>query len=85
MLGPILFLLDINDLNQAIVHRKVHHFPDDTNLLYASHFLKKKNKTITFDLPNLVQWLRANKITLNVSKNRTRNFQIAKKTKITKI
>ena len=41
VLGPILFLFDINDLNQAIVHPKVHHFPDDTNVLYASHFFKK--------------------------------------------
>ena len=29
VLGPILFLLYINDLNQAIVHSKVHHFADD--------------------------------------------------------
>ena len=41
MLGPILFLLYINDLNQAIVHSKVHHFADDTNFLYASHSFKK--------------------------------------------
>ena len=33
VLGPILFLLYINDLNQAIVHSKVHHFADDTNFL----------------------------------------------------
>ena len=31
VLGPILFLLYINDLNQAILHSKVHHFADDTN------------------------------------------------------
>ena len=41
VLGPILFLLYINDLSQAIVHYKVHHFADDTNVLYASHSLKK--------------------------------------------
>ena len=41
---------------------------DDTNFLYASHSLKKLNKTINFDLSNLVQWLRANKISLNVNK-----------------
>ena len=29
ILGPTLFLLYINDLNQAIVHSKVHHFADD--------------------------------------------------------
>ena len=39
VLGPILFLLYINDLNQAIVHSKVHHFADETNFLYANQFI----------------------------------------------
>ena len=34
VLGPLLFLLYTNDLNQAIKFCKVHHFADDTNLLY---------------------------------------------------
>ena len=42
VLGPVLFLLYVNDLNQAIVHSKIHHFADDTNFLYASHSLKNK-------------------------------------------
>ena len=33
VLGPILFLLYINDLNQAMKFCKAHHFADDTNLL----------------------------------------------------
>ena len=32
VLGPLLFLLYINDLNQAKNLCKVHHFADDTNL-----------------------------------------------------
>ena len=36
VLGPLLFLLYINDLNQAIKLCKVHHFADDTNLLIMS-------------------------------------------------
>ena len=35
VLGPLLFLTYINDLNTAIKHCKVHHFADDTNLLYT--------------------------------------------------
>ena len=42
VLGPVLFLLYVNDLNQAIVHSKIHHFADDTNFLYASLSLKNK-------------------------------------------
>ena len=84
MLGPILFLLYINDLNQAIVHSKVHHFADDTNFLYASHSLRKINKAINFDLSNLVQWLRANKISLNVNKTELVIFR-SPKNKFTKI
>ena len=48
--------------------RYIHHLADDTNFLYANHSLKKLNKTINFDLSNLVQWLRANRISLNVNK-----------------
>ena len=46
----------------------VHHFADDTNILYVSSSLKDINKKISHLLSNLVQWLRANKISLNVSK-----------------
>ena len=37
-------------------------------IYYVSSSLKDINKKINFDLSNLVQWLRANKIALNVNK-----------------
>ena len=79
MLGPILFLLCINDLNQTIVHSKVHHFTDDTNFLYPSYSFFKKRKTINFDLSNHVQWPRANKISLNVNKTELVIFRSPKR------
>ena len=36
VLGPLLFILYINDSNKAIVHNYVHHFSDDPNLLYCN-------------------------------------------------
>ena len=68
VLGPLLFLLYINDLNQAIKFCKVHHFADDTNLLCLSNSIKKLNKLVNTDLKHLVNWLNENKISLNVKK-----------------
>ena len=34
VLGPLLFLIYINDLHQCIKHSNTFHFADDTNLLY---------------------------------------------------
>ena len=68
ILGPLLFLLYINDLNQAIRFCKVHHFADDTNLLCLSNSIKKLNKLVNADLKHLLNWLNANKISLNVKK-----------------
>ena len=65
LLSPLLFLLYINDLNQAI---KFHHFADDTNLLCLGNSIKKLNKLVNADLKRLVNWLNANKISLNVKK-----------------
>ena len=64
--GILLLLLYINNLNQTIKFFKVHHFADDTNLLCLSNSIKKLNKLVNVDLKNLVNWLNANKIPLNV-------------------
>ena len=68
VLGPLLFLLYINDLHTAIKFCKFHCFADDTNIPHISNSIKKLNKFVNFDLKNLSNWLDANKISLNVSK-----------------
>ena len=40
VLGPLLFLLYINDLDTAMKFCKVRHFADDTNLLHVSKSIK---------------------------------------------
>ena len=68
VLGPLLFLIYINDLHRSIINSKVFHFADDTGLLFSSKSLKKINTKINQDLSNLFHWLRANKISLNAKK-----------------
>ena len=52
VLGPLLFLLYINDLNHTIKFCKVHHFVDDTNLLWMSNSIKKLNKLVNASTRN---------------------------------
>ena len=64
VLGPLLFLLYINDLNRAIIFCKFHHFSDDTNLLCLSNSIKKLNKLVNADLKHLVNDKIGNKMYL---------------------
>ena len=41
ILGPLLFLIYINDLNNAIAHSMVHHFADDITLPFHKNLSKK--------------------------------------------
>ena len=73
VLGPLLSLLYINDLNQAIKFCKGHIFADDTNLFCLSNSIKKLNKLVNADLKCLVNLLNTNKISLNVKKLKCKN------------
>ena len=84
VLGPLLFLIHINDLNQAIKFSRVHHFADNTNLLLADNSFKKINKHINHNLKLLTTWFRANRISLNASKTKTLPFRPKSKRNITK-
>ena len=68
VLGPLLFLIYINDLQKSIKNSKVYHFADDTNLLNTSNSYKKLIKDVNADLKSLYLWLLANKISLNRDK-----------------
>ena len=68
VLGPLRFLLYINDLNKSIIHSSMHHFADDTSFLLVDESLKKINKFVNHDLKHLCQWIGSNKLSLNGSK-----------------
>ena len=76
VLGPLLFLIYINDLNAAIKYSKVYHFADDTNLLNVSNDPRKVQKQLNIDLKLLYKWLLANKISLNCAKTESIIFYI---------
>ena len=79
ILGPLLFLSYINDLNCAIRYYLDHHFSDDTNLLNLNNSVKRMNKQVNQDLKNLTNWLKANKICLFISKTEVVLLKSSKK------
>ena len=74
VVGLLLFLLHINDVDQAITLYKIKHFADETNLLCVSNSIKKLSKLFNADLKHLVNWLNANKVSLNIKKPRNDNL-----------
>ena len=68
VLGPILFLLYINDLHKCIKFSETYHLADDTNLLNISDDYKTLQNNINCDLKSLQEWLLANIISLNKDK-----------------
>ena len=83
VLGPLLFILFINDLHKVVEFSTVHHFADDTNMLLIKKSLQKMNKFINRDLKLVVEWIRANKLSLNTSNMELVIFK-SRHTKITK-
>ena len=83
VLGPLLFILYINDLHKVIQHCSVFHYADDTNLLLVNKSLKKIISNVNHDLALITDWLRANKISLNTSKTKVLIYK-PKATKIRK-
>ena len=79
ILGPLLFLIYINDLHAAVKYSEVHHFADDTNLLNFNSCVKSINKQVNYDLKNLLIWLKTNKISLNVGETELVLFTSSKK------
>ena len=68
ILGPLLFLIYINDMNLAVESSTIFHFADDTNLLYSSKTIKKLKQNLNKDLMLLYDWLCANRLSLNTGK-----------------
>ena len=73
VLGPLLFLIYINDLPNISEKLQFFLFADDTNIYFDSTDLKSLEKVVNEELKKLVLWLNVNRLALNVSKT---NFVI---------
>ena len=69
ILGPILFLLYINDFKNSFLILNFFLFADDTSTLLINKDIKEIEKTYNNELENVKNWLDSNKLSLNVDKS----------------
>ena len=74
ILGPLLFLIYINDLNDSSSKLSAILFADDTNLFCSSKDLRELESVVNTELTSVQEWLTLNQLTLNIKKNQNSSF-----------
>ena len=74
VLGPLLFIIYINDLPRSVPLLKVIQFADDTSALYRSKNEQELFSTMNAQLCQLERYFVLNKLSLNVRKTRAMGF-----------
>ena len=69
-LGPLLFIIYINDMHSCINSGHTIHFADDTCLLYTSNSIRGLQNQLNKELGQINDWLVSNKLSLNVHKSK---------------
>ena len=81
ILGPLLFLLYINDIIMSSDVFKFILFADDTSLFYSHKDKTIATEIMTYELEKIYQWLAANRLSLNIGKSKLLIFSHQKKSK----
>ena len=68
-LGPLLFLLYINDFKNCTSSLDLHLFADDSNLFFSHKNLAQLEMIINVELAHVQTWLSTNKLSLNIDKS----------------
>ena len=75
ILGPLLFIVYINDLISSGKYSNFILYADDTNILFSHNDLNNLIGNVNYDLMNISTWFKSNKLSLNVNKS---NYMIFK-------
>ena len=67
-LGPLLFIVYINDLPFCLESCQVTMYADDTSISFTAKSVNDLNMTLNKDLDSLRKWLQGNKLSLNILK-----------------
>ena len=79
VLGPLLFLLYVNDIFKSSEKLSFILFADDTNIFYQHENIKVMTETLNNELNKVNLWLQANKLSLNIKKTNIIIFKTKRK------
>ena len=74
VLGPLLFLIYINDIITFFQDVKIYQYADDTVISTSNETPRQTNKIISQSLQNLELWCNLNKLTINTKKTKVMYF-----------
>ena len=70
ILGPLLFLIYVNDLPNCLEHCQVVIYADDTLIYFSANCCQNIEYHLNADLANLAEWFNNNYLTSNTSKSK---------------
>ena len=68
ILGPLLFIIYINDIVNVFALMNTIMFADDTNLFFSNKDLSILFKTVNNELEKIAKWFKCNRLSLNLDK-----------------
>ena len=71
ILGPLLFILHINDAQQQLMRFKVVIYADETIIYFHDKDIRINEKVVNTEFSYLSDWLTENELILNLKKNKT--------------
>ena len=76
ILGPLLFLIYINDIVNTSTVLQIFLFADDTTIFFSSKPSAMVEKVLNDELKKVNKWLVSNKLSLNINKSCYLNFSL---------
>ena len=78
ILGPLLFLLYVNDLPQSLSDAGSYLYADDTCIFYQHEDVKKNNNVLNKEFLSLCQWFIDNKLSIHFGEDKTKSILFSK-------
>ena len=76
IIGPLAFLLYVNDVTNVCNNTKCLLFADDTMLSYSQQKTNEISRNFNEDILGVIDWMKANRLTINFSKTNLIHFYL---------